>query len=335
MEWLLDQRFDLQVASSGRALHWLRRKFPFLPVVNLPPYRIRYPFSSMELNMLVSGTDLWPAIRREQAQIRAWSHRHSPALLLSDCRFGARVPEVPSVYLTHQLNMAPGKIPLAHRIGSAWQHHLIRQFSECWVPDFPGEPNLSGHLGHPVPEGLSPVFYIGPLSCLPSAEPNSAFRIVALLSGPEPQRTYLERNLHGQLRELNIPALIIRGQPERRLDRRKEGSLVTVNWMSSPQIAGHLCGAEMIIARPGYSTLMDLERFSAPCLLVPTPGQTEQEYLARHSTDRYGVRVQRQNDLQVAQAFRELRGVVRGSIRLSTEEADPVWQRRIRRLLSC
>jgi hypothetical protein len=210
----------------------------------------------------------------------------------------------------------------------------MKQFSDCWVPDFPDEPNLSGSLGHPPPRGINSLYYIGPLSSLPRSEPNFTFRITALLSGPEPQRSYLEKRLRAQLKDLDYPALIIRGLPEREPELQKDGRLAIANWMTARQIAGHLQGAEMIIARSGYSTLMDMERFSAPCLLVPTPGQTEQEYLARHGASRVGVRVQSQKELRVDQAFRELKGVTRSPVRKWSEEGEPLWQQRIHALLS-
>ncbi len=334
MEWLLGQGFDLHLASSGQALHWLRRRFPGWPTLELPPYRIRYPSSSIELNMLMNGPGLWKAIRGEKKRIRSWAIQHQPVLLLSDCRFGARLPGIPSAYLSHHLNIAPGRLPLAHRIASNWQYGWIKEFSDCWVPDFPDEPNLSGWLGHPPPLRLNSVHYIGPLSSLPRSEPNPAFRIVALLSGPEPQRTYLEKKLETQLRDFRDPALIIRGQPEKAQDIHREGSLVTANWMTATQIAAHLQGAEMIIARPGYSTLMDLENFSIPCLLVPTPGQTEQEYLAQNGAARVGVRVQSQRELRVDQAFQALKGLSRNPVRKSAGAGEPLWQQRIHALLS-
>jgi predicted glycosyltransferase len=46
-----------------------------------------------------------------------------------------------------------------------------------------------------------------------------------------------------------------------------------------------LASASLVIARSGYSTVMDLVRMRRRAVLVPTPGQTEQEYLARHLSD--------------------------------------------------
>ena len=40
--------------------------------------------------------------------------------------------------------------------------------------------------------------------------------------------------------------------------------------------------ASLVISRCGYSTVMDLATLQKKSILIPTPGQTEQEYLAGH-----------------------------------------------------
>jgi UDP-N-acetylglucosamine:LPS N-acetylglucosamine transferase len=53
-----------------------------------------------------------------------------------------------------------------------------------------------------------------------------------------------------------------------------------INHMVDRELRQMIKAAKVIICRPGYSTLMDLAVLGRTAVLVPTPGQTEQEYLA-------------------------------------------------------
>jgi UDP-N-acetylglucosamine:LPS N-acetylglucosamine transferase len=63
-----------------------------------------------------------------------------------------------------------------------------------------------------------------------------------------------------------------------------------------------LNNSEYIVARSGYSTIMDLLAVKKNAILIPTPGQTEQEYLGQYSHEKkwmYSV-AQKNFNLQAA-----------------------------------
>ncbi|RYZ52454.1 MAG: glycosyl transferase family 28, partial [Chitinophagaceae bacterium] len=156
-------------------------------------------------------------------------------------------------------------------------------FDECWVPDAPGEINLAGALSHPLVLPQPPVHYIGPLSRFSQQPERSGGRyLLILLSGPEPQRSLLEERLLQDLENYKEPVVLVRGLPGG-ADATSVGENVTVyNHLPAAEMEKIILDASLVIARCGYSTVMDLVAMKKQSILIPTPGQTEQEYLADH-----------------------------------------------------
>jgi UDP-N-acetylglucosamine transferase subunit ALG13 len=236
--------------------------------------------------------------------------------VISDNRFGMWNCRVHSVYITHQLNIkAPEGWQFAEPLLHFMHRHFWKNYRECWIPDFPGSPNLSGNLGHPrkVPPGCH---YIGPLSRFAqlseihkdaaSGQPD----LLVLLSGPEPQRSIFEKLVLTQLSGIpSITVVIVRGLPGN-TERLDMPSGVTFHsHLPDGELASLIRSARGIICRPGYSTLMDLWALGRGAVLVPTPGQTEQEYLAKHhSRGGYFVSMS-QADFNLEQALKQAIGL--------------------------
>jgi hypothetical protein len=168
--------------------------------------------------------------------------------------------------------------PLLYRI----HRNIIRKFNECWIPDMEGTENLSGDLSHKYPPP-TPTYFVGPLSRFEpetTSQKNENYRIAALISGPEPQRTLLEQKLSGQLIDLREPSVMFRGIPGEKNNPVYSGPITIYDHADDETIRNVLQSAGLIIARSGYSTIMDLYAIGRNAILVPTPGQTEQEYLA-------------------------------------------------------
>jgi predicted glycosyltransferase len=222
--------------------------------------------------------------------------------LISDNRYGLYNKTIPTVFLTHQL-----KIQIPNLLINAWvnsmNRHYMQQYSFVWVPDFAGADNLSGELGHGL--SLPAVRYIGPLSRLETTvEPIDDYDIVAILSGPEPQRSYFEKKLKQQMLALPLKSLLVQGLPQKENLLQREGALTIQPFADSKQIAALMRGAKLLVARSGYSSLMDMAKMGIkPLLLVPTPGQTEQEYLAKKLATSGAVLYQQQAELDLQAAW--------------------------------
>jgi uncharacterized protein (TIGR00661 family) len=225
-------------------------------------------------------------------------------VIISDNRYGMFSEKIPSVFISHQLNIIIPNAAVSFLVNRLNKHYL-NKFDKIWVPDFEDEPNLSGILGHNAFEGKT--IYIGPLSRLnPDIAADKHYDIVALLSGPEPQRSYFEKLLLEQLTTMNLKTLIVQG----RTDSREVKSINGVSFKpfaDENEVAALLKGASMIIARSGYSTIMDMAKMGVrKVLLVPTPGQTEQEYLAKKLAAQGAVISQQQHEINIKKAWNDI-----------------------------
>jgi predicted glycosyltransferase len=165
------------------------------------------------------------------------------------------------------------------------QHGLhqkfIKKFNECWVPDFKNEPNFSGELGH-LEREKSKIKYIGILSRFKRTKLAIKYDLLVVLSGPEPQRTLLEDVLYKELTYFKGEVLFVRGlvSSEEYMSPTSK-NIRLVNYMLSNELEQAFNESNVVLARSGYSTIMDLAALGKKAFFIPTPGQTEQEYLAK------------------------------------------------------
>ena len=274
---LLARGCTVFLAGSGESLQLLQAEFPQLTAFTLTGYRPRYPArGSMVLAMARQLPRFMRAIRSEHRETAAVVLEQRIDLVIADNRYGCYTRHVPCILITHQSNilMPPGFGWL-----TAWVRrlnvHFLKKFSACWVPDEPGGV-LSGDLlglgttlGRPVP-----YEFTGVLSRFHGGHADIAYDVVAVCSGPEPQRSIFETLVTQQLERSGLSYVVVRGTPG--------GERAHVRGLlASTELERVMKGARIIVARSGYSTIMDLAALSKPAILVPTPGQTEQEYLAR------------------------------------------------------
>lgn len=275
------------LASDGAALRLLREAFPTLPFRELPGYDIRYDRRSMLLNLGLRGPRLLRAVRREN---RAVAHllRDFPAeLIISDNRLGCFHPRVKSVFMTHQLHI-PFRSSLTARLANGLHRGFMRFFDEIWVPDYEEAPGLAGEMSH-VRRAPRPLRYLGPLSRFaPPQEPLPArWRVAAVLSGPEPQRSVWEREVIRRLSAVSGPHVLLRGLPGGGppLPEPLPAHITVYDHLPDEPLRRILLSSRWVLSRSGYSSLMDYEVLGCRALLVPTPGQPEQEYLARKAQE--------------------------------------------------
>lgn len=298
VEQLLAEGREVTLASAGKALQFLRKHFPDQYFVELPSYAIRYPYSSMVINMAMQLPRVLKVVRREHHQLRAVVEQRGITRIISDGRFGCWHPGVESIWMAHQLHIQHTSRGLAWVANTAYHWYIRRRFQQAWIPDRATEPRLAGELSARI-SGL-PHEYLGPQSRYSDVLPlqgNKPYRFLALLSGPEPQRSYFEQEVRRVLLAKNAPALLVRGVPGGTEIKPAAGQLQEVDWLLGDDLFRAVQGADQIICRSGYSTLMDAWYWGRPLILVPTPGQTEQEYLARYWADQGWAQWQEQGQL--------------------------------------
>ena len=299
----LDEGHEVILGGDGESLTLLRRQFPKLRYTYLAPLRLRYSASRRQVwAMLKALPKLIAWAYKDHAMLQALLREEKIDRVVSDNRFGLYADGVETVYITHQLHIllpSPWRWlePLAARLHA----RIYARYNKVWVPDYEEpEKSLAGDLSHlkgQRDKGQCTMVYIGPLSrfsltaqrsCSETVLQRSgltaqrSYTIVAVLSGLEPQRTLLEKELLARYRGGEQRVLLVQGLLNRPATRIKRGNITIVPSMTDSELVPALLGAQHIIARSGYSTIMDLETLGLiqKAELIPTPGQPEQEYLA-------------------------------------------------------
>ncbi len=277
---LLNNGFEVLLASDGGALFLLQKEFPELESLELPSYNITYPKkgSYFKCKMVLKLPQIQRTISAEKRIVEKLIAEGKIHGIISDNRFGIRNSKIPSVYITHQLNVLTGNTSC---FSSKIHQRIIRKFDACWVPDTDVVVmNLSGKLGHLKHEPF-PIKYIGVLSRMEKKEFPITIDILVLLSGPEPQRSIFEEKLKKTLKKSNKKILLVRGIIETEQKWVNFENIKMVNFMTTDELEDILNKSEIVISRSGYSTIMDLAVLEKKAFFIPTPGQYEQEYLAK------------------------------------------------------
>ena len=279
IEELILHNFEPVLASDGSALKLLRKEFPLLECHELPGYDVVYSKGKrfFKAQLLLQTPKILGAIRQEKIITAQLVRSRNISGIISDNRWGVKNDAVPSVFITHQLKVLSGNTTF---ISSKIQQQLISKFTECWIPDFQDEPNLSGEMGHLRSPAFSPK-YIGPLSRFSNKQLPIKYKYAVVLSGPEPQRSILEKMLLEEFHEYPSPILFVRGVVENVSKREVIGQLTICNYLYGKELEMELNRCEVIICRSGYTSIMDLAHLRKKAFLIPTPGQPEQEYLAK------------------------------------------------------
>ncbi|WP_310555763.1 glycosyltransferase [Flavobacterium sp.] len=276
---LVKNNFNPILASDGVALEMLRKEFPTLQTLELPSYEIEYAKNgkNFKWKMLKNSPKMISAILNEKKIIKDWVTEYNLCGIISDNRLGVRSKKIPSIFITHQLNVLTGNTSW---ITSKLHQNIVKKFYECWVPDFKEKPNLTGKLGHLKNSDLK-LKYIGPLSRLEKKELPKKYDLMIILSGPEPQRTMLEEKLSVAVLKFDGKVLFVKGIIEEKKKTGQIGNTSFCNYMNSDELEIAFNESEMVLCRSGYTTIMDLAKLGKKAFFIPTPGQYEQEYLAR------------------------------------------------------
>jgi predicted glycosyltransferase len=318
---LTGRGYEVIIATDGQALEMLKGEFPDLETIRFRSYvNITYSrFLPAWLKIFLLSPLLVFEILTEHFRLKKIIREKGADLIISDNRYGLLHSRIPSILITHQLNpRLPRFLKFMELPVAGIFRVMIKQFNLCWVPDFPGDDNLSGDLSHKytLPQN---IVFIGPLSRFMQANNTPASiltdldsnlpkpELLILISGPEPQRSKLENIFLSQISGLNLQTLILRGLPGETTSRNSGPDCTICNHLPSDQIKGLIEDARFIICRGGYTGIMDLVTLGKPALIIPTPGQTEQEYLAGYLSQKGILISMDQKNLNLSQAIKQLK----------------------------
>ena len=282
---LIDNGDNVIVAASGRALALLKTEFSKLIFIDFPGYNITYSGrNSMIWKMFVSIPKILAGIAREHKILKKIIHENNIEIVISDNRYGLWNHQVKTIFITHQVMVkCPKKLKLLEYPLYLISVYFMNKYFECWIPDFSGEVNLSDKLSHNL-NLPSNAHFIGPLSRFNKVNKNDSenfiYDLLIILSGPEPQRTIFEEILINQLKETILKTAMVRGITEDDKEYKIADHIKVFSHLDTEKLKEYFSCSELVICRSGYSSIMDLVALNKNAILVPTPGQTEQEYLA-------------------------------------------------------
>jgi len=300
----LQRDWNVLIATSGGAMQLLKLEFPQLTFLEIASYQPEYATNSRLLpKLLLQSFKFISAIQKEHRQLNQILREYPVDLIISDNRFGCYSQNVKSIFVTHQINFVfrpPFK--WASRLFSFWNQRKIKRFNECWVPDFPDRP-FSGDLS--ATNDLSVVF-VGPLSRFhkPTQPIEFEYDLLVLLSGPEPQRTILEVLITQQLTKLDLKVMFVLGNPHAGDSVVSKGQVSRVGHLKEAELKCIIEESRFVVCRSGYSSILDLAALQKRNLImIPTPGQPEQEYLAEFLLHKNWVYTVSQKDFDLAMAI--------------------------------
>lgn len=272
------------IASDGPQLQLLQTEFPEMEWVSFPGYAVTYRKKGLSvLKILLDFPRLLSKVIQEHFRVKYLIKEYRIDGIISDNRYGLWSNNINTVFLTHQLNIiAPRPFNFVEPLLRYVVRYFTRKYSTTWIPDSQGADNHSGRLSHGY-NTPSNIRYIGLLSRFDKINAiihDKRYQIVAIVSGPEPQREIFENTLLSQLPVKGFNCLLIRGLPGETGITNVRNNLDIADHLKSDMLAGILSTKPIVISRSGYSTLMDIAYTGNKAILVPTPGQTEQEYLA-------------------------------------------------------
>jgi hypothetical protein len=308
---LIHQGARVTIAASSGQKTLLKLEFPQLEFLEIPGYNIRYKGGILlKWGLFFNVPCLLRQIRKENKWLEETLKQHKINAVISDNRYGLFNKACLSVFITHQLQIQSGwgAGNVGRRIDKKilkWNYKFISKFSACWVPDQEGDYSVAGLLSHPPMQPPVPLKYIGILSRFHHTrikiKKNS---LLLLISGPEPQRTNFEKILFSQLAGFPMKTTVVRGLPgsDRPIPVMKEGIKI-FNHLPSNELNELLNSSEFIIARSGYSSIMDLLTLKKNAILVPTPSQPEQEYLGRYLNEKKWMYLVTQKNFNLQEAI--------------------------------
>jgi len=285
---LRELNYNVIIGAGEEHLALFRAEIPGIECIDFPGFKPGYSrYLPQYATLLLQTPVLFYTIISEHLRLRKIIRENKINIVISDNRFGLWNRKIKTVYVTHQLRIPfPKTFRIFEFAGILFHRAIIMKYTFCFIPDLPDNKiNLSGRLSHGI-KLPGNAMYIGILSRFTymgsrsEDSPVSCRHNTVILSGPEPQRSILGQKLEGILKDKKPQTVFLGGRPDRDSAALQSDNIIFYNHMPGAAMKELISGSERIITRSGYTTIMELISLHRSALLIPTPGQTEQEYLA-------------------------------------------------------
>lgn len=310
-----EEGHSIILAADGASYFLLKATFPELEIILLKDVQIHYSrIFPLWFKMFMQLPAFFTNIYREHRLVRRLIREKGIDLIVSDNRYGLYNKQVHSIMITHQIRIRfPRIFRLFEGLAFTWHKSRLRKFHEVWVPDFHDPTkSLAGKLSHVHRLKKVSITFTGPLSRFlhpsftGSLPKGTKYDVFVIMSGPEPSRSVFEQLMTRKLRNLSYRVIMLRGLPWKTTSRSLYQNIKMVTHLNPEVFFAFLKEARYVISRSGYTTVMDLVAMKKKALLVPTPGQPEQEYLGAFLDNGKGFVTMHQDEVDITEAFERL-----------------------------
>ncbi|MGI8950309.1 MAG: glycosyltransferase [Chitinophagaceae bacterium] len=284
IQYLKECGCEIIIAADGSQQKLLYYEFPLLQQIHLKGYNISYANNKrfFSLKILFQTPKLFFRIYKEHKWLKKIIKQYKIDCVISDNRYGLWTNKIPCIFITHQLQIQAPNFWI-EKVLQKVNYFYINRFSQCWIPDFETTTNIAGRLSHPLKLPKISVQYLGALSRFKmQLTKEKKYDLLIILSGPEPQRSAFEKKLLQLISQLKNVVLLVRGKPGSDAKFAALNNCIVVNHLTTIQMQQAFAQSEFVLSRSGYTTIMEILSMKKKSILIPTPGQTEQEYLGKH-----------------------------------------------------
>ena len=305
---LLKNGHEVIVAGDEQTLTLLSNHFEEIRTIPFPSFKVFFSKSSNQLRPL-----LWVAIRlpyyiiKEHFALNRLVKRYNVDLVISDNRYGLWCKNAKTVFITHQVKVFfPSPFRFLEPIGAKAIWYFIEKFDKCWIPDFIGEDNLAGDLSHPprLPLNAQYIGILSRFSGVADVHTKDKWGLVGIVSGPSPQKELFIEQIEKLARKHEFRTLIVKGAPSEGTSIIEKEGIFYAGHLDDADFRAAIQSSKYLITRSGYSTIMDLIAMGVRGMIVPTPGQTEQEYLAEYLSNKGIFTAEKQGKLENVDIFK-------------------------------
>jgi len=303
---LIELGHNVIVGSGSAHLEFFRKEIPGIKCISFPGYSIRYSsWLPQYLVILLNSPSFLFSIIKEHRQLKGIIAGSKIDIVISDSRPGLWNKSVKTVFVTHMIRIPlPRWASFIEKYDLFTTKRIIRKFTFCFIPDLEGENNLSGKLSHGIilPDNARFVGILSRFSAHKEAtESDQSFFCTVMLSGPEPQRSIMKKKLERVLGLYDEKSVMLEGKPEREAESYTVGNITYISHLSTPEMSDLILSSKFIVSRSGYTTLMELASLGKTAIIIPTPGQTEQEYLAEYLSQKgwFSATSQKEADCEI------------------------------------
>lgn len=300
---LIDEDNEIMIISHDRSLELLKKELgENIEYIDIPDYPML--LSENARQFMAKSVIYWPkfigGMQKGLKRLIKILETRKCDLIISDARYEIYSRKIPSFFISHQMRiMNPLRIKMLESGSEIFNLFFFRRYCGVIVPDYK-EDDLSGDLSHNLKRiDEDKIHYVGALSDFKKRNTKKDIDYLISISGPEPQRTLLEKKLLSQIDHLEGNIVVTLGKTEEK-DNFSKKNITTYSFITKEKREDFLNRAKLVVSRSGYSTICDLAVMGAKALMTPTPGQIEQEYLAEYHNKKGTFYSVNQNNINLA-----------------------------------